>query len=391
MRVLHVIPSVSPKHGGPSRAIEMIAGALSLAGVEVTIATTDDDGDGNRMAVPLGEPVLRGAATYYFFRRDISVYKVSRDLRRWLNANVAAFDAVHVHALFSYSSTVAVGAARKHCVPYVVRPLGVLNRWGMENRRAIAKRISIRFIERAALKDAAAIHFTSEAERDEALQLFPALAGKSAIIPLPMEPVSDASPAALYEQFPTLSGKRVVLYLSRISPKKRLELLLEAFSLVRQRNNDIALLIAGSGPDDYLAELRRLAKRLNISGDVVWAGHLAGAEKAGAFRRAEVFVLPSASENFGIAVAEALAHRTAVIVTKGVAISREVLTWDAGLVADDNARSVADSIANVLGQPDEARRRATNGQRLVEHEYSFAATGQKLGALYQKIVDGAKR
>src|SRR6266480_579257 len=114
-------------------------------------------------------------------------YKISFGLTRWLRANITQFDLVHVHALFSFSSTAAARIAHKKNVPYIVRPLGVLNRWGMGNRRRIPKLISFRFVELPILLKAAAIHYTSEAERDEAALLDARLAEhESAVIPLPV-------------------------------------------------------------------------------------------------------------------------------------------------------------------------------------------------------------
>src|SRR5437588_3138127 len=160
IRALHVIPSLSQKHGGPSYAVRAMARALAGVDVDVTIATTDDDGDDARLKVPIGQPINEDAATIYYFRRNILPYKVSFGLARWLKANVAEFDIVHVHALFSFCSTTAARAARRHRVPYIIRPLGVLNRWGLENRRAFLKQISLRLVELPILRDAAAIHYT---------------------------------------------------------------------------------------------------------------------------------------------------------------------------------------------------------------------------------------
>ena len=168
IRALHVIPSLSLKHGGPSYAVRAMARALATVDVDVTIATTDDDGSDARLKVKIGEPMKEEAATIYYFRRNILPYKVSFGLARWLKSNVAEFDVVHVHALFSYSSTAAALGARRQRVPYIVRPLGVLNRWGLENRRAFLKQISLRLVELPMLTHAAAIHYTSEIEKLEA-------------------------------------------------------------------------------------------------------------------------------------------------------------------------------------------------------------------------------
>ena len=178
LRVLHVIPSVSPTQGGPSFALASIARALVSRGVEITVATSDDDGPGRRLRVPLEEPVVgpEGVRSFYF-AKNMELYKVSLGLRAWLRAHVREFDLVHVHALFSFSSIAAANAARSAKIPYIVRPLGVLNRWGLRNRRSWLKKMSLNWLELPLLQRASAIHYTSLAERNEAAEAHPAIAG----------------------------------------------------------------------------------------------------------------------------------------------------------------------------------------------------------------------
>ena len=378
MRVLHVIPSMSAKEGGPSFAAKAMAEALAGEGVQVTIATTGqeettrqqdyettDHGPevrdqrsevtecgGASTSSELPAPCSMPPAQYRVvcFHRNFEPYKVSFGLARWLRDNVTKFDLVHIHALFSFSSTMAARIARRNNVPYVVRPLGVLNRWGMQNRRRIPKLVSFRLVELPILLNSAAIHFTSEAERKEAALLDARLAEhESAVIPLPIEQrawskgLATASPAnggqgaesrqQFLLRFPRARGKRVVLFLSRIDRKKGLELLLDAFAMVRNQQKDVALVIAGDGEEPYVRELKDRARRLGHGarsleqGDkereedygIIWTGHLSGEMKAAALAAADVFVLPSASENFGIAAAESLAAGVPTIVSEEVA------------------------------------------------------------------------
>src|SRR5437763_13096802 len=156
IRALHVIPSLSTKHGGPSYAVRALAKALAGVTVDVTIARTDDDGRDARLKVPISEPVKEDTATVYYFRRDILPYKISFGLARWLKSNVARFDLVHIHALFSFSSTVAGHYARHHAVPYIVRLLGVLNIYGLERRRPLLKKLTMPLIENRILRYSAA-------------------------------------------------------------------------------------------------------------------------------------------------------------------------------------------------------------------------------------------
>jgi glycosyltransferase involved in cell wall biosynthesis len=320
-----------------------------------------------------------------------------------LGQNVTKFDLVHVHALFSFSSTMAARIARKKSVPYIVRPLGVLNRWGMENRRRIPKLVSFRLIELPILLNSAAIHFTSEAEREEAALLDARLAKhESVVIPLPIEQRAWSTEQGAESgqrfllKFPRARGKRVVLFLSRINRKKGLELLLDAFALVTGKNRDVALVIAGDGEQLYVRELKETARsREHGAGrvgseqeqdDVIWTGHLSGEMKAAALAAADVFVLPSASENFGIAAAESLAAGVPTIVSEEVALSSDIRHYDAGVVVKRDVQQLAGAISDLLSNRERAAGLAANGRRLAEERYSAEAVGRALHELYQKLI-----
>lgn len=242
MKVLHVIPSVSPVHGGPSRAIVNMERALAKRGVDVTTVTTNDDGDSRTLPVRCGEPVAEPFATRWYFPRSTVFFKVSVDLGRWLKANIAAFDVVHVHALFSFPPVAAAFLARRAGVPYVLRPLGVLARYGMTQRHPVLKRASFVLIERRLIETASAVHFTSEIEQVEAELL--GLHCRSVLIPLGIDIESVSKQATLLEK---QGDCFILLFLSRIERKKNLEGLLQALRLVISKNRDVTLNIAGDG------------------------------------------------------------------------------------------------------------------------------------------------
>jgi glycosyltransferase involved in cell wall biosynthesis len=386
IHTLHVIPSVSAKHGGPSYAVRAIARALKAVDVDVTIATTDDDGDDARLGVPIGERVDEDGAGVYYFRRDILPYKVSVGLARWLRSNVSKFDVVHVHALFSFSSTTAAHYAHHKGVPYMIRPLGVLNRYGLENRRPVLKKLTMPLIENRILRHSATIHYTSEAEKREASEVSAEIAmHRAAVIALPIErEIGEAD--ELRRAFPQIQNKRVILFLSRIDPKKGIELLLDAFAKVSQQLSGVALVIAGKGEANYTAALRQRSKELKIDNNVIWAGHLEGALKAAAFAAADVFVLPSYSENFGIAAGEAMACGIPTIVTEGVAVSEEIRANEAGIVISTEAHEVASAIYRMLTDLELAGRLSANAKRLAAGRYSLEAIGAQLRNLYDRIL-----
>jgi len=390
------------KEGGPSVAANAMAEALVGLGVQVTVATTTGRGEREDASTE------RRGYSIVCFRREFEPYKVSFGLTRWLRENIAGFDLLHIHALFSFSSTMAARIARQHSVPYVVRPLGVLNRWGMENRRPILKRVSFRLVELSILLNSAAIHYTSNAERAEAASLDPHLAEhRSATISLPIERAEPGDAEVFRARYPAVKKHRVILFLSRIHPMKGIELLLDAFAMVREKNKDVALVIAGDGEESYVRALRERATRQQQGawstehGDkkqadkeekgeedtrIVWTGHLNGEMKAAALAAADVFVLPSASENFGIAAAESLATGVPTIVSEEVALSSDIRQYDAGVVVKRDVQQLAGAISDLLSNRERAAGLAANGRRLAEERYSPEAVGRALHELYQKII-----
>ena len=387
MRVLHVIPSLSAKHGGPSVALPLIARSLVQSGVAVDVATTDDDGPGGRLEVPIEQRVQQDGYGLFYFRKQTEFYKVSLPLHRWLQRHVCDYDLVHIHALFSFASVSAARAARRAGVPYIIRPLGVLNRWGMQNRRRRLKSLSFKFVERPILKHAAAIHYTADAERQEAEQA--GARATAAVLPLGIDvcQFGHLPPASVFlERFPLARGREVVLFLSRVDAKKGFDLLLPAFSQVRARRPGALLVVAGNGHVDYVNQLKAEAEQLGIGQDILWTGFLGGTEKLAAFSAASVFVLPSHSENFGIALVEALAAGLPCIATGGVAVSEQMQKYAAGVVAPAEIGPLADAMDQVLGDASLRARLGSNARQMANEEFSLATMGKGLLRLYSDIV-----
>ena len=373
-KILHVIPSVGPQRGGPSVLMRTLARALSQTGMEVHVATTDDNGPG-RLPVPLGVPQQEDGATFWYFPRQTRFYTFSWPLTRWLARHVREFDLVHIHALFSYAALPAALLAHRAGVPYIVRPLGTLNRWGIENRRPWLKRLSFRILESRILASAAGIHYTSEQELVEAGEL--GVSAHPLIIPNAVElPVSQASRPV------RSADRKTILFLSRFDRKKGLDLLFEAFARVRQQCPDALLVLAGTGDPAWVASLKNNAERLGIAADVIWAGFLSGDDKWAALTSADVFVLPSYSENFGIALVEALACGCPVVLSDQVGIHREISRAEAGLVTPCRPGELATAILNVLTDAALRRRMSENGVRLARQKFSLEAVSRQLAAAY---------
>jgi glycosyltransferase involved in cell wall biosynthesis len=381
MKVLHVIPSVSAVHGGPSRAIVNIERALSARGLEVTTATTNDDGDAHTLPVPCGEPIPIPFATRWYFPRSTVFFKVSVGLGLWLKKNIMAFDVVHAHALFSFAPVAAAVLARRAGVPYVLRPLGVLGSYGMTQHHPFMKRASLALIERGLIESASAVHFTSVSEQVEAEAL--GLKCKGVLIPLGIDVENEANTE--HDCKKEINGFNL-LYMSRIDRKKNLEGLLEAMRIVLSRNRNVTLNIAGDGDLMYITALQSLARGFAIGGHINWLGHVHGERKREVLQAASAFVLPSYSENFGIAVAEALAAGLPCLVSRGVAISDEVEKADAGIVTGTTPREIAAGLEALLRDRGGLAAKSKAARALARDKFSIETMGMRLEALYRDIL-----
>lgn len=380
MRILHVIPSVAPSDGGPSKAIVSIERALEAAGVDVVTATTNH-GCIDGLSPQDG---YRTGARRKYARKWINYYKIAPGIVPWLWRNAHQFDVIHIHALFSFTSFAAGTVARVRRVPYVVRPLGTLGTYGIAKRRPWLKRLALHLIDGPILKSAAVVHFTSEAERKEAASL--GLLFRSVVIPLGIAKSRNEAARDLLGEFPAIAEARRIAYVSRLDPKKNIEGLLHAFSLLRRQRQNISLLVAGDGPAPYVAGLKSLATTLGVADSVLWLGHVEGPLKAAVFAAGEVFVLPSFSENFGIAAAEAMLAGLPVVLGEGVAIAHDAQDAGAGFVVPPEPAHIARAIARLLS--DEPLRVRMGEQAIVfaEREYSTATMAQRLIGLYEELT-----
>ncbi len=356
-----------------------LARALSQNNLEVHVVTTDDDGCGRRVA-SYGVPCAEEGATFWYFPRQTRTYTVSWPLAFWLQRHIGDFDLVHIHALFSFPAIAAAFAAYGASVPYIIRPLGTLNRWGFENRRPLLKRLSFELIERRVLARAAGIHYTSQQEMEEAARF--RVAGKSLVIPNPV----DAPDAYERNCPPEWDGRQVILFLSRLDRKKGVDLLLGAFAEVRTQNPRALLVLAGAGEAEWTRHLHEQAEQLGIASHIRWTGFLGGEEKIRMLSNADVFVLPSYSENFGVAAVEALAYGCPVVVSDNVGIHGELQRSGAGLVTPCRVGELASALLKILSDAPLRERLIENGKLLVQRLFSPQAVSRELFDTYAAVL-----
>jgi len=272
MKVLHVIPSLSAVHGGPSRALPLMERALAAKGVTVETATTNDEGPRLHHRKPCGLPLFENGVFRHYFHKQLDFYKVSLGIAGWLRRHAKDYELLHIHALFSFSSIAAAWTARRLGVPYIIRPLGTLTHYGRTQRRPWLKRLSIRWIEGPLLRDAAAVHFTSLDEQREAEACGVPMRG--VLIPLGIEAPAITDDTLVRSRFAGLQDANYLLYLSRLDPKKNVEGLLRAFAQCSAQWPNTQLLMAGNGSRDYVGNLMALSVALGLGHRVSGPGTL---------------------------------------------------------------------------------------------------------------------
>lgn len=363
--------------------------ALSQEGVDASILTTNDAGPGLDRSLPIGRWCERQGVPVLAFERwspplgPLREFAISPGLSRWLWRHLSDYDLLHVHAIFSYPSTWSMRQARRAGVPYLVRTIGQLSPWSLAQSRA-RKQWMLRLVERRNLEGAALVHYTSRAEQEEAAEL--GLRSPSLVLPLGVRGM-DLEVSAIE---PERDGATRFLFLSRLHPKKRLERLLEALAMLRHNRPEALwnLTIVGSGDPAYEDTLRGLAQHLGLADRCHWLGHLEGDAKQRALREAHWFVLPSAAENFGIAVAEALACGTPAILSPEVAIAELVEAAGAGVVCQSEPQLLVAALDAALAGPPMEMRRAALG--LAHQRLSWSAIASQLREAYDKAL-GAMR
>ncbi|MFB2939124.1 hormogonium polysaccharide biosynthesis glycosyltransferase HpsP [Aerosakkonemataceae cyanobacterium BLCC-F154] len=383
MRILQIIPSISLVYGGPSQMVLGLSNALAKAGIEVTILTTNSNGDTGQppLDVPLNCPVEQDGYQIRYFRcSPFRRYKFSLDLLQWLNENAKNYDLAHIHALFSPVCSVAATIARNQKLPYILRPLGTLDPADLQKKKFL-KQIYAAFLEKPNLAGASAIHFTS-LEEAKVSERF-GVKTKDLVIPLGVNlPILEKSET----EFANLPSP-VILFMSRVDPKKGLDLLIPALQNLANSGIDFHFVLAGSNPQDpeYEAKIRSQISTA-LANKVTITGFVTGDRKVSLLQNADLFVLPSYYENFGIAVVEAMAAGTPVCISRGVYIWSDILAAEAGWVCDRTVESLTETLHLALQNPAEIQRRGLKAKELTMKNYSWQAIAQQTIQAYQNII-----
>jgi glycosyltransferase involved in cell wall biosynthesis len=293
-------------------------------------------------------------------------------------------DAAIIHGLWQYHALASWRGLRDSGVPYYVYPHGMLDPWFKREypRKHLKKWTYWPWADYRVLRDAKAVLFTTEQERQLAQQSFWLYKANEVVVGYGTSaPPGNANLQRhqFYDRFPSLREKRILLFLSRIHPKKGIDLLIEAFSVISGTNPRLQLVVAGPDQLGWQASLEKRADELGIANRVTWVGMLTGDLKWGAFHAAELFCLPSHQENFGIVVAEALACGVPVAVAEPVNIASEIAAAKAGLVHSDSVAGTQAALGRWLELSEiERKQMGERARRLFQQKFDFASVARNL-------------
>jgi glycosyltransferase involved in cell wall biosynthesis len=391
MRILQIVPSLSLVYGGPSQMVLGLSGALARAGAEVTIVTTDSNGDVGQapLDVPLGLPIDQdGYQVIYFRCSPFRRYKFSLDLLNWVDRHAADFDIAHIHALFSPVSSFAARTCRRNQLPYILRPLGTLDPADLRKKKQL-KQLYAALLERPNLAGAAAVHFTSAQESRISERFGTTPPDLIAPLGVPVPPIGTLDRTTIRQELGVTDDRPILLFLSRIEPKKGLDLLLPALEQLRSAGLDFQFVLAGANPQDpaYEQGIRQQFEASSIADCTSIVGFVTGDRKRAMLQAADVFVLPSYYENFGIAVAEAMVAGLPVVISDQVHIWENVLAADGGWVAPCEVVALADQLRQALVDPQERRRRGVKGRAYALEHYNWETIAQQMMPRYRELAE----
>ena len=377
---------------------------LIRRGHEVAIYTTNVDGD-RLLHVPLGQPIFEKGVEIRYFPGWIQPreYKMSLPLWHALRQKIQSFDLVHIYSVYGFPTAAATHFCRIHGRPYLLHPHGSLDPY-LRRRHRFRKHLYTKLLLQRSFRDASAILFNSGEEMRLAADWpglnSPAANGRSgpkkfvAYVGVEDEWFEEANAAArerLMRRFPQLNERRLVVFFGRLNFKKGLDILARAFARVGGAREDVHLVLAGPDSEGYGQKVREWLKQGGVLEKTTYTGPLVGGDRFALMHAAEVFVLSSYTENFGAAIAEAMACAVPVVISDRVNIWPEVAQARAGLVVRCDPRETAQALLTLLDDPARGKEMGQRGRRLVAEKMTWRKVGEQMVEVYQEILESAAR
>lgn len=385
MRILQVTSTLDPSYGGPVEGLKQMSSALINLGHEVDIFTFDHPNCSWLINFPINFFALSSKT---FFN-----YKFNSGYISWLKNNAHLYDVVIINGIWQFPSIATWYALRRSNVPYFLYPHGMLDPWfkGAYPLKHIKKWVYWTLFERNVLSDARLVLFTTEDEFMLAKESFWLFSCNGVIANFGIYGFrgdAKASSQSFYSLRPDLVGKKIILFLSRLHKKKGCDLLIKAFSLVCKNDADMHLLFIGPDQDGWRVELEGLTQSLGVDMQVTWLGMVEDDIKWGAFNSADVFALPSHSENFGAVVPEALSCGLPVLISNKINIHKKITDYGGGFVCQDDEDGAATLLKQwrELSESSKAAMRV-NARSCFLANFEISSSAQKLSKIITDAIN----
>lgn len=354
MKTLHIFNTIDPASGGPIEAFLRFGKILVEQGIACDVVSLDQPDSGFDKDFPFPVTLLGESTGMMGKLMGGDVFAYSSKLAPWLRERAGDYQCVTTHNMWTYSTTGAYQGLKGSKTPYLVFVHGMMDPWFRDTYplKHLKKQMFWSLALGRAMEGATRVLFTAEDERRLAEGMFMGHNGYRAEViafgTADVPPYDPAQVEAFHAACPGVQRRPFILFLSRIHPKKGCDLLIEAFGALAAEAPDLQLVMAGPDQTGWRPELEALAAKLGVADRIHWPGMISGDVKWGAFRAAELFALSSHQENFGVAVAEALACGLPVLITKRINIWREIVDGGAGLAGEDNVGDTTASLRHLL-------------------------------------------
>lgn len=369
MKVVHVVPHINREASGPSYSVPRLCQCLAARGNEIAL-----------MCLGARGPIEGIELDVHPQWSMLSRFAISTSLVRALARRAQTVDVVHNNGLWSMVNVAAGCVVPGRRAKLVASPRGTLSKWALGRSREFKRLLWP--LQRRVLAEADLLHATSEMEYQEIREQ--GFTAPVALIPNGIDlPTLDAIPSD------SGRGVRTLLFLSRIHPTKGLDRLLQAWAALQDNHRDWRLVIAGTGEADHVRQVQELVSYLDLQ-RVEFPGALYGPAKTRAYLSADLFVLPTHSENFGMVVAEALAHGCPALVSRGAPWSGlEAIAC--GWWVDNVTETLTSALAGAMQMTsDERAAMGARGRAWMARDYGWEAIGQKMDAAYRWLLDGGQ-
>lgn len=380
MKILHVTPYYLPavRYGGPIYSISGLCESLVKLGHEVTVFTTNVDGPDTIKQATCNPQVINAVEVLYFNSPFLRKMFWAPALWKHLEGAASDYGIIHIHTSFVWPSFIAAYVAKKHGIPYIFSPRGMLDQSLFSRKSWLFKWVWFLVFGKSILRHAAKVHVTADRERSAIERLFNE---NCHYINIPNG--VNGSEDSTSRDFLDVEIKNTVMFLGRIHPIKGLDRLIRAWSHVRTAAN---LVIAGNDDDNYSVELTKLAKKYGVQNRISFRGPVYGIEKWSLLAGAQCFVLPSYSENFGNVVLEAMLSGCPVVVTTEVGAAEVVEAAGAGIVTDGDPQLLANAINRILDDPILSEGMGEAGRDIAINKYSWDFIALDMARVYTSCL-----